>query len=262
MDKKIFALPFALLLFASLCSGQSYILDSHVIEINVDSMGNAQVRERYFLQFQNEQQLASFRQMVSEIGASVDGWRAYDSRIYPYIGQGSDIVVSGISFIENPDSLDFLEMNYALKSPIMEKRNETSRAIDYGLKAKYFTNFVDGSLWVIPEGTSIIVKLLRGVEIEKPVKPDAAVEASTVVWTGYVFGNELELNYRLFKQIASLDLSQLIQELMQSDLFLIFVAVVVVISLGVLAKRKAITGRIENYIVEHSDFGSEEEEEE
>lgn len=261
MDKKIFALTFALLLFASLCSGQFYILDSHVIEINVDSMSNAQVRERYFLQFQNEIQLDSFRQRVSEIGASVDGWRTSDSRIYPHIGQGSDIAVSGISFIENPDSLDFLEMNYALKSPIMEKRNETSRAIDYGLKAKYFTNFVDGSLWVIPKGTLIIVNLPRGVEIEKPVKPDAGVEASTVVWTGYVFGNELELNYRLFKQITSFDLRQAISELMQSDLFLVFVAVAIVISLAVLAKRRAITGRMENYIVEHSDLGGEEEEE-
>jgi len=260
MCGKVFAILFVLLFVAPACLGQSYFLDSHVIEIDVDSVGNANVRERFFLQFQNEQQIASFRQVVSEIGASVDGWQAHDGRIFPHIGQRSEIAVSGISFIENTDSLDFLEINYSLNSPIMEKRSETSRVIDYGLKPKYFANFVEGSLWVIPEGTSIIVNLPRGIEIDLPVKPDAAVEGHAVVWTGYVFGNKLELNYSLFKQIASLDLSRVLGELMQSGLFWILLIVAAVASVAVFAKRKAISGKIEAYLVEHSDFGGEEEE--
>ena len=260
MDKKILCTLFALLFFAQVAFAQFYVLESHTIEINVDIEGNAQVIERYYLSFQNELQLVNFRQTVSEIGVSIEGWNEYDERIYPRIGQEKDIVVSGISFIENTDSLDFLEMNYFLKSPVMEKKNETSRVIEYRLKASALSSFVDGSLWVIPSGTSITVQLPRGVEIEKPVKPDAVVSENTVVWAGYVFGNELELNYLVFKQISSFDLDQALQELMQSELFIIFVAATALVLIIVFAKRKSIGNKVQNYVIRHSDLGGEEQE--
>ncbi len=260
MTKKIILTLFAVLFLAQLVLGQFYVLENHAIEINVDTEGNAQVTERYYLNFQNEIQLADFRQTVSEIGVSFDGWRAYDSRIYPRIGQEKDIVVSGISFVENTSSLDFLEMNYFLKSSIMEKIDETSRVIEYSLKPSAFSSFVDGALLVIPSGTTITIQLPRGVEIEPPVKPDAVVGENTVVWTGYVFGNELELNYLVFKQISSFDLDQAIQELMQSELFLIFVVIAALILIILLAKRKAIGNKVQNYVIRHSDLGGEEQE--
>lgn len=251
---------FALLFLAQLACAQFYILENHSIEISVDDAGNAQVAERYYLNFQNDQQLADFRKTVADIGVDVGGWRTYDQRIYPRIGQPEGIAVNGISFIENENSLDFLQMNYSLKSPIMEKKSETSRVVEYGLKADAFSNFIDGSLWVIPKNTTITVLLPRGVEIHRPVKPDAIVGENTVIWTGYVFGNELELNYSLFKEIASFDLGQAIAGLMGSDLFLVLLAVAAVVFAIVLVKRKAIAGGVENYVTAHSDFGNEEEE--
>ena len=260
MRPKHFVVCLALLLLLSSASAQFYILDSHSIDIEADSVGNAQITEKYFLRFQNEQQLADFRQAVSQIGVSLDGWKQYDARIFPHIGLEKDSVVSGISFVEEETSLDFLEITYSLKEPIMEKKRETSRVIDYSLKAKFFNQFKDGPVWVIPEGTLISVKLPRGIEIKGIVKPDAMVEGTKVVWEGYASGNELSLEYSLFKQIASFDLSQLIRELMQSDLFLLFVAIAAIV-LGILfLKRKSISGRIEGYIISHSDFGGNEEE--
>jgi len=170
MNKKILLTLFVLLFLAQVTFGQFYVLENHAIKINVDLEGNAQVTERYYLNFQNEIQLEDFRQTVSEIGVSIDGWQAYDERIYPRIGQTKDMVVSGISFVENTDSLDFLEMNYFLKSPIMEKIDETSRVIEYSLKPSAFSSFVNGALLIIPSGTSITVQLPRGVEIKEPVK--------------------------------------------------------------------------------------------
>ncbi len=260
MNKKILLTLVVLLFLAQFALGQFYILENHAIKINVDIEGNAQVTERYYLNFQNEIQLADFRQTVSEIGVSIDGWQAYDERIYPRIGQSKDIVVSGISFIENSDSLDFLEINYFLKSPIMEKKNETTRVIEYSLKPSAFLSFVDGALLIIPSGTSITVQLPRGVEIKPPIKPDAVVGENTIVWTGYVFGNELEFNYLVFKQISSFDLNQALQELMQSELFIIFVAITVLVLIIVFAKRKSIGNKVQNYVIRHSDLGGEEQE--
>ena len=259
MRARLFSLFFALAFLAQLAGAQFYVLENHSIEITVGQVGNAQVAERYYLNFQNEQQLADFRKSVADIGVDVDGWRAYDQRIYPRIGQPVGIAVNGISFIENENSLDFLQMSYSLKSPIMEKKSETSRVVEYGLKADAFSNFIDGSLWVIPKNTTITVMLPRGVEIHEPVKPDAIVGENTVIWTGYVFGNELELNYSFFKEIASFDLAQAINGLMESDLFLILLAVAAVVFAVILVKRKAIAGSVENYVIAHSDFGGEEE---
>jgi len=260
MGKGIFFIAIATLLLSGLCSAQFYLMDSQVVEITVGTAGETQVTERYFLQFQNEEQLSDFRQSVAEIGTDLDGWKAYDSRIFPRIGQEQEIVVSGISFVENMLELDFLEISYALKNPIVEKKTETSRVIEYGLSTRFFNEFVDGSLWVIPEGTSIIVHLPKGIEIEEPVRPEATVEGTTVVWTGYVFGNELSLNYRLFKQISSFDFNQLLQEILQSDVFWLAAAAIIVISVAVFLKRKSISARIESYIISHSDLAEEGEE--
>jgi len=260
MDKKIFFVLLWLVLFSTACQAQFYILDSHSISISVDSEGKAeQISERYFITFQNEQQLFDFRQTVSEIGASLDGWRSYDSRIYPHIGQEKDIKVSEITFIENEFEPDFLEISYSLSSPLVEKRGETTRVVDYRLATKHFNEFLDGSLWVIPTGTSITVQLPRGAEIEAPVKPDASINGTTVTWEGYVFGNDLRLEYQTFKQISSFDLGEFIQLMMQSDLFWGFVVLAAIVSVLVFAKRRAISSRIEGYVVRHSDLGGEEE---
>jgi len=246
---KNFAVVFALLFFTTSCFAQIfYVMDSHVIEIRVDAEGNTEIMERYFLSFQNENQKVNFREEVNQIGISIDGWNEYDNRIYPRIGQPADISVQGISFIEDPAALDFLEITYNLETPIMEKKLETSRVIEYSLKPKFLNEFTEGSLWLIPEGTSII-----------GVKPDASIEGNTVVWNGYVSGNELFLEYSHFKNITSFDLNQSIQDLMQSDIFLFVVAIVAIGLIIVFAKRKTIETKIEEYIVENSEFHPEEE---
>lgn len=259
MKKRIFPLLGFLLLFSTACFGQFYILESHSIDIAVDQEGMARVRERYFLFFQNEQQLAEFRGTVSSIGVSIDGWKSYDPRICPRIGSENEISVSGISFIENTDSTDFLELAYSLEKPLMEKKSETSTAMQFNLNTGQFSSFIDGSLWVIPEGTSITVHLPKGVQIEKPVKPDALIEGNAVTWSGYVFGNELELNYTFFKQIASFDLGGLISQLMQSNLFLAGMAAAAIAVIIVFVKRKALSEKIENYVVSNSEFSEKEE---
>jgi hypothetical protein len=141
----------------------------------------------------------------------------------------------------------------------MEKKLETSRVVDYGLKAKFFNEFKEGPLWVIPEGTSINLTLPKGVEIKDFVKPDALVSENSVLWKGYVSGNELFLEYSFFKQISSFDLNQMLQQLMKSDLFLMVVGIAIVIFLILFAKRKSISGKVEGYVIEHSDLGGEEE---
>jgi len=261
MNRKFLAVMLCFVFFSTLASAQFYVLERQEIEITVDEEGNANVVERYFMRFQNEQQLFDFQQTKSEIGISVEGWNAYDPRLFPKIGQENDIEVRSLLFNESTaDFLEVLEMNYVLKEPLMEKKVETSRVIDFEMKKKFFNEFVEGPFGVIPAGTTVKIMLPIGVEIQSSVKPDASIEGNLVTWTGYVSGNEFELKYSSFKQIASFDLREAIQQLFQSDLFIIMVLVVAAIALILFVKRKRISASAERYIVRHSDLGGLEEE--
>ena len=82
---RILALTLCALLFLPAACAQFYVLEGHEIRLDVDEGGNAEVTEKYFMYFQNEQQLFDFKQDTAEIGVNIDGWNAYDSRIYPRI---------------------------------------------------------------------------------------------------------------------------------------------------------------------------------
>ncbi|MCX6798645.1 MAG: hypothetical protein NTW59_00940 [Candidatus Diapherotrites archaeon] len=255
--RKFLLIAGLLLLLCATASAQFYLIDRHAIEITVDRQGNAVVSDKFFIQFQNQQQLDDFRAKVTQIGVNIDAWLAYDDRIKPAIGAESDITVSKVSFVEEPSA--YLEIRYSLNDTLMEKKSETSRVIGYGIKEKFFSGFLEGSLWVIPAGTTITVILPGGVEVLQPVEPDAATSGNTIMWSGYKYSNKLTLNYNEFKQIASFDLDKALQQVMESDLFWVIVAVLAVSALLGLWKRRAISEKIERYIVEHSDLRSEEE---
>ena len=257
MLKRNLLAAFILLLFSLNCFSQFYVISNHAIEISVDVQGSAQVSERFFLRFQNQEQLLGFREKASEIGVSLDGWKAYDARLQPYIGRG-DVAAIKVAFVEN--STTYLEMTYALQTPLMKKTSETSRVIEYAITPQAFDSFLSGSLWVIPENTAIAINLPPEAELQQPIEPEAEVSGNSVTWSGYKNSNKLTLNYRIFKQIASFDFGEAFQQLMQSDWFWVVVVAICAVSLVLFWKRGAIGGRIENYIIEHSDLSEEEEE--
>jgi len=258
LGKKVFFALLPLLLFACSAAGQPYAIDKHVIEINLDQIGNATINERFFIRFQDQNQLDEFRLKVKEIGVNVDTWKAYDSRIALSIGQESGITVRKVSFVEEPNP--YLEINYATNEPLMEKKQETTRVIDYSVKTKFFNGFLDGSLWVIPAGMTITINLPSGAAVQQPIEPNAVVNGSSVTWDGSKSSNKLTLNYQMFKQITSFDLGKALQAIMQSDLFWIIIPVLAIACILAAWKRKAVGEKIENYIVAHSDMHGGEEE--
>jgi len=201
--------------------------------------------------------LQEFRQKNAEIGISLDAWKAFDSRIFPHIGNENELNRAEVGFVENNSK--YLEIKYSLSQPVAEKKVETSRIIEFSLLSKFFGQFLQGGVFVIPEGTSISVQLPNFSEIEAPIKPEAAASANTVTWQGYKSSNVLQLNYHIVKQIASINLSQSIASLVGSPLFIVFVIIAIIIIAIVLRKRKTISEKIENYIVENSKLGGKEE---
>jgi len=248
-----------LLLSSILVNGQVFQITTRMIEIDVDEGGSAEITEKFFLGFPNEFHLQEFRNESEKIGVDLDAWQQFNPAFKPSIGRGGEVRVSDIGFVENDSK--YLEMKYTLNEPLMEREKETSRMVKFSLKGKFFNNFLEGSFWVIPSTVTIVVDLPLQVEIEQPVKPEANVSGNRIVWTGYKSTNVLSLKYILWKQIASFNLNEIVDNLNKSGALPLLVIGIALFAFAVLWKRKAIAAKIEAYITEHSNLSGVEEEE-
>jgi len=258
VQRKAILILFALL-FAGTAFAQVYQITTRTIEMDVDGRGNAEITEKFFLSFPNDFYLQEFRSKSAELGVDLEEWQQFNPGFKPSIGDSTDVVVSDIGFVETDSR--YMELKYHLNEPIMGREMETSRMVEFALKSKFFNNFLEGSFWVIPTNVTIIVDLPLQVEIQPPVRPEANVSGNRIVWTGYKSTNQLSLKYTQWKEIASLDLNELATAIAKSELFPLLVIAVLLLVIGVFAKRKAITAKIEGYIIAHSSFSAEDEEE-
>ncbi|MDD5147933.1 MAG: hypothetical protein PHH08_00540 [Candidatus ainarchaeum sp.] len=261
MGKKIFCLAvlMAVVFFSGTAGAQYYTISNHSIDITIDEEGFALISEKFFLQFPNEFQLQEFRAKNEEIGISLDSWKQFDKKIHTYIGKESELNRAEVSFVENDSK--YLEIKYSLNTPVAGQKAETSRLIEFGLSQKYFDQFIQGGVYIIPDSpkTTITVNLPNFAEIQKPVKPEGIVTGNQLQWDGYKSTNVIELNYVLVKQIASISLAESLNAFVQSPLFLVLIAVAAVFLAIAAAKRKAISQKIEDFIVENSELGGKED---
>jgi hypothetical protein len=254
---KVIVLLF-LLLFSALATAQVHQITTRTIQVNVDETGNAEITEKFFLSFPNDFHLEQFRTETEKIGVDLVAWQQFNPGFTPSIGSGPNTGVSDIGFIETESK--YLEMHYTLDEPIMNKTNETSRMTEYSLNSKFFSGFIEGSFWVIPEAVTIIIDLPLQSEIQLPVKPEANVLGNRVIWTGYKSTNVISLTYLRFKQIASLNLNDIVVGVMESEFLPLLIAIAIIGAIVWFWKRKAIAARIESYIIEHSDLSGMENE--
>ncbi|MDD5163071.1 MAG: hypothetical protein PHD95_02570 [Candidatus ainarchaeum sp.] len=259
MKKKfVFAFLIAILFFVCPAGAQYYTISSHSIDISIDEDGFALISEKFYLQFPNEFQLQDFLKKNAQIGISLDSWKTFDSRIHTYVGKESELNRAEVNFVDSTSG-KYLEIKYSLNTPIADKKAETSRLIEFSLQNKAFDQFLQGGVLIMPENTTITVKLPNFAEIQSPVKPEGTISANQVTWQGYKSTNVLELNYVLVKQIASISLLDSANALVKSPLFILFVAAIAAIIIVAAIKRKKISEKIENFLVENSELGGKEE---
>jgi hypothetical protein len=259
MRARLLSLLFFLSLACGLASAQVYQVTAHIIGVEVDEAGSAKITEKFFLSFPNDYELQEFRSKSEQIGVDLAAWEQFNSSFKPSIGKGGEVVVNTIGFVENESN--YLEIKYSLEEPLMKREHETSRMIEFSLNAKFFSEFLEGSFWVIPQNVTIIIDLPSQAEIQSPVKPEANVSGNRIVWTGYKSTNVLSLNYVLWKQISSFNLSELVNNIRNSETFPLLVAAIALVAAMLFLKRKTISAKIEAYIIEHSELSNVEEEE-
>src|SRR3989344_6123448 len=93
-------------------------LNTHYIEINLDSEGKAQIIEKYELTFFSSLELEQFRNKVSDNSASIDAWKAEDdfSFFYPRFAEAAGNNLDK-SFVTPNEEERNLTLEYYIEQP-------------------------------------------------------------------------------------------------------------------------------------------------
>ena len=139
----------------------------------------------------------------------------------------------------------------------MAKGKEATMMIEYNLKVNFFNNFYTAGQWTIPESTTISVELPPGAEIRDTVVPQATITTNgsrkIVNWQGYKRGNELTLNYILWKKITPVvDINAITSFLFKTQEGLILIVISIIVLIVIIMQRKKITHAIEEFVEKNS----------
>ncbi|MBN1941580.1 MAG: hypothetical protein JW772_05355, partial [Candidatus Diapherotrites archaeon] len=166
----------ALVLCAGFAQAQAYEITSHTIEMTIDNEGFARITEKFFLAFPNEFLLEDFLKKNEDFGISLDSWKQFDERIHTYIGREEELLRAEVVFVDDIDK--YLEIEYSLNTPIVVKKNETNRIIDFAIAPRFFDQFLQGGVYIIPNNTEIAINLPTAAEILSQVRPDGVVSSN------------------------------------------------------------------------------------
>jgi len=240
---RFFVLLFAILLILS--SVNAIRIDSIDIQIVLDKEGFAHITEKYNLGF-FAGELEEFKQTASENSASLDSWQVDYPWFNPQFAELSEISETHITFDESSRAL---LLDYFLKNRFAELIGNQPRTAEWSIPDRKFSSFMEQSTISIPSNTQIEIKLPAGSVINRnALVQEAQVYGTNVVLSG-ISTSRVGLMYAVPKPIAQpLDIFSLLGQTNIMFLFSIIVVVVVIFYL----KRKTVSSRIEEYIVEHS----------
>lgn len=256
MKKSYLALVFFVILaiFAQATLAEDYAITQHKVNIQLNTEGKANVIERFYIYFPNEEAKVSFREKSAELGSDLDKWTLFNNLIEPSIGSNNQ-ANKKILYTEGDSS--YLEISYEIIDPIMSKGKETTMMEEYSIKVTFFNNYYQSGLWVIPDNTSITIELPPGADTSETVEPEASIGATgtrkTITWTGYKSSNKLSLNYILWKKIAPvIDMTSIINFLFKTMEGLTLIGIIVIVIVATIWKRKKISAKIEEFVENNS----------
>ncbi|MFH0955413.1 MAG: hypothetical protein V1777_04890 [Candidatus Micrarchaeota archaeon] len=266
MNFKSLAIVGLVLLLAFNASART--INQHVIEITVDSVGKTQVVERFYLLFDSEREITNFQQQAQALGADLDSWQAFDGNIHNYIGA----IEQGRITYEEKEGDRFVKLEYTTKNPLFAA-SETVRQTNYSINSGAFESLRQGSVFVIPSNTKIVIQLPHQTQIDlASLKPgleqqsliDQTIQNKRIIWSGHLtISGNLQLNYSIEKEIApNVGISKLFIQFVQNGQAGYIVAVLLVFLGIVYFKRRSIQQKAEHYLIENSSLEQKNEKEE
>lgn len=240
-------------LFLTNTFAATYPISNHTIQIQINSEGTDKVTEKYFIAFTDEKSKINFRNKSLELGTDLEAWKEYDASFVPTLDPNA--LNKKIAYVEGVES--YLQISYDLSEQLMAKGKEATMMTEYNLKVNFFNSFYTAGQWTIPENTTINVELPPGAEIRDNVVPQATITSNgsrkIVNWQGYKRGNELTLNYILWKKITPVvDINEVTSFLFKTQEGLILILISIIVLIVLIMQRKKITHAVEDFVEKNS----------
>ncbi len=229
-------------------------LNTHYIEINLDSEGKAQIIEKYELTFFSNLELEQFKEKVSENSSSIDAWKVDYPFFFPRFAEaaGNKLDASFVTFDEEQRTLT---LEYFIETPFSVLQKDEPRATLWAISDSQFGAYIKQSLILIPQNTVIRINLpSNGRAIPNEIPVEAAIQGNSITISG-ITTNNMNIKYIIQKPLSpSFNSIQFVREFLfqPSNYIYIFITIV---AIGIVYwKRRILTGKIEKYVEEHSEI--------
>lgn len=241
----------AFFLLVLISSAGALSFENKMFEVDV-SANQPIITEQFILRFDNVAERQSFSDIVAQNGSSVSLWQAYNNEIAPQFGSSNRNIVNA-TFTYN-QSTNTLELRYELEESLTQKIQDETR-VELWSMSGLFRNFEQGSNIVIPKNTTIRLILKPGAEPVGEWTKLATTNRNIVTFTE-ISSNNLEVQYKIPKPIAPTFSADFLQTLIQESWFQGLIIVFIILGGIAYWKRKEIIRKMENYVIEHSEFSA------
>ncbi|MBS3058619.1 MAG: hypothetical protein J4478_04430 [Candidatus Diapherotrites archaeon] len=258
--KKTIAVLAFLLLIAGIAT--AYTIEKKELTIKIDESGNGTFNEKYYFAFFDRQDLDEFLKVVTENGQDLLKWQASSTPIVPYFSSIEKLSLKEFSFNQ---AKQVLELEYSAEEKSSVKILEDQRSSVWRLNQSLLQKFEQGTIMEVPRDITISIELPANSELKTELLPQVLLAKATknTLSLNNVRVNNLNIQYVIPKPIAqTVSLTELLNWLNSTGLIYALIAAIIVLGAIIAVKRKSISERIENYIVEHSEISRKEEEEE
>jgi len=241
-------------------------VQNHLIDIELDETGFSKIVERYELKFEDILEVGSFTEQAQKNSSSILAWQAdYEFFSPRFASSNNRIIRSSISIgsptitVENSEvsaeALNTLILEYELENPLAKILKDEPREKVFSFSGKQLNYFIKEGLIVIPENTTITIKLPTNAQILGHNSPaQITVNENNIVLSG-ISTSRFDLQYSIAKPISTrVNSLELIQNFFSNSSNLVIIVIVLIIIAALFWKKKGISKKIENYVVEHSEL--------
>ena len=253
------AIALSLIFFAA--AVHALALQKLAISAEVSDNGTASIVENYELAFENISEKIRFIDNAQKNSSSMLAWKADYSFFYPHFEATDNRVIrSSITFEQGTNTIT---LEYDLEKPLMTVVKDAARETLYEFSGKQLNSFIKDGLIVIPNNAEISITLPKKAQIIGQNAVPQVETAQTKITIKPLTTSHISIQYSIQKPIQTkVNSLELIQDFF-ADSANLAVIIAALIALAIIFwKKDDIEGKIEDYIVKHSEIaqgGTEEE---
>ncbi len=228
----------------------------HSIEIFIESDGSANITEQFFFNFFADE-AAQLEIDFEENTPSLFEWKRDYPFVHPYIGIESQAEKLEFLLKQTVSGQPTLQFSYNYPIGLGQKiaTENQGRTTRWKLTDSALLNFISSGSISIDAKTQIKIHLPVGAVVDKRPLQQGLLDSSNVITLNNFQSNALNVLYVIITPIADpIDTSKLISDFVGSPIFFFLIAALALASVYIYLNKEQVSEKIENYIVEHSEF--------